>query len=142
MSSVIYDGLTEKAFIAAVPRLHGEVRIKFRPPTTERLNRFIDGLKKQSLVALAKAETEAMATNIVEWDLKDPDGALLPIKNATVAALQTTLFNRLKDIVIYGRDGGDADPEEELKELMESNAEAAEAGLTLAQIREGRDVKN
>ena len=127
---------------AAVPRLHGEVRIKFRPPTTERLNRFIDGLKKQSLVALAKAETEAMATNIVEWDLKDPDGALLPIKNATVAALQTTLFNRLKDIVIYGRDGGDADPEEELKELMESNAEAAETGLTLAQVREDRDVKN
>lgn len=142
MSSVIYDGLTEKAFIAAVPRLHGEMRFKFRPPTTERINRFLDGLKKNSLVAMCKAEAESMATNIVEWDLTDPDGKTLPIKTATVAALQPSLFKRVKEIVLYGADGGDLDPADEAKELMEVTADSAEKGLSLAQIREDRDVKN
>lgn len=142
MGSVIYDGLTQKAFIAEVPRLHGELRFKFRPPTTETINRFIDGLKKQSLVALCKAETEAMAAKVVEWSLLDMDGQPLPIKNATVAHLQPSLFNRLKDIVLYGREGGDADPAEEIKELQDDTADAAEQGLNIAQLREDRDAKN
>lgn len=142
MGTVIYDGLNEKGYIAAVPRLHGEIRFEFRPPTAESLGRFIDGRKNRSTAGLFRAEAEGMALRLVSWSLLDPDGQPLPIKSATVGALNIALFNRLKDIVIYGTDGGDLDPEEDVAELLETTALAAEQGLTVAAIREDRDVKN
>lgn len=143
MANVIYDGLTRSAYIAAVPRLHDELRFTFRPPTKESIGRFFDGLpKKQSTVAAAKYEAEAVASRLVSWSQLDADGKPLPINHKTVAALQPKLFDRLRDIALYGAEGGDADPEEEAKELASDTADAAEQGLTMAQLREERDVKN
>ncbi len=140
--SIIYDGLTREAYIAAVPRLHDELRFKFRPPTKESIGRFFDGAKKQSMVAAAQYEATGIAARLVSWSLLDAEGNTILPAAKTVAVLQPKLFDRIRDIVLYGSEGGDADPSEDATELADDTADAVEQGLSIATLREGNAIKN
>jgi hypothetical protein len=142
MASLIYDGLTEKGYIAAVPRVHGEMRFEFRPATNEMIGGFLDGLKNRSTKALGREEAKIVAGRLVSWSLADKEGEPLPINQSNVWALHPLLFRRLKEITFYGGEGGDADPEAPDDDLMDMNAEAANTGKRVTELREERDVKN
>lgn len=143
MATYIHDGLTLKAYVAPSPRLHGEVRLEYRPSTVTELNRFLDGLKNRSLAALAKAEAAAVAKKLVAWDVTDHDGNPVDPCEVAVLSLHPNLFRRLKEIVVYGTDGGDADPEEDHDaEAMDDIADAAERGLRILDVSEEKSAKN
>lgn len=143
MSHFIHDGLTERAYLAPIPRLTGELRFEYRPTSIEALHRFLDGLRGKSLVALGKSEAAAVAERVVSWSLLDSEGDDLPITAANLLALRPSLFRRLKDIVVYGTEGGDADPLEPHDAAIEALlADAAATGRSVAELREERDTKN
>lgn len=144
MGSLIHDGLTEKAYIGPFERLYGELYIEYRPTTSEQVNRFLDGIKnRNSLAALGKAEVTAVFTKLVSWSLQDDEGNEIPLSVDNVARLQPVLLKRVTNIVIYGTDGGDQDPESQQdSELADIMASAAETGRRISELREERDVKN
>jgi len=143
MPTRIHDGLTETAYLTPVPRLTGELRFSFRPMPIDSLHRFLDGLRGRSLLALGKAEAEAVAARLGEWSLMDDDGNPLPITADIIRSLHPSLFRRVKEIVVYGTEGGDPDPlmphDADFAELI---ADAAASGTTMAELREERDAKN
>lgn len=107
----IPDGYTEQAYIAGRPRLHPPLRFSFRPPTAtaraqniDRINKTTDAGRSEQIAA------EAVATHLVEWDLRDAEGNVVTINTANILRLRAALNQRLYRVVIVG-DAWDEDPD-------------------------------
>jgi hypothetical protein len=114
------DGYTLPAYIKPIPRLHNEVRFRFRP---------LDIIERSVLMAfkdrsyekeIAKKFCEILAVKISEWSIQMRSGDTIvpmPIDPIYIQKLKPPLWIRLVNIVIWGMDGGDLDPAASLKEM-------------------------
>jgi hypothetical protein len=135
------DGYTLSAYIRENPRIHNEVRFKFRP---------VDVIERSVLIAfkdrnyektITEKFCEVLAARITEWSVHSQSaGAPVPmeISTATVRRLRPSLWIRLVNIVIWGIDGGDVDPTLEVKQMdqqLESDMDAVLAGTPIVEKR-------
>ena len=107
------DGYTLAAYVAEVPRLHNAVRIRFRPVDLIERSILLAFKDRNYEKAITEKFCELLSQRITEWSLTERNGeALLPmaISAAKIRRLRPTLWTRLVNIVIWGVDGGDADP--------------------------------
>ena len=107
------DGYTLAAYIAEVPRLHNAVRFRFRPVDLIERSILLAFKDRNYEKAITEKFCELLSQRITEWSLTERNGeALLPmaISAAKIRRLRPTLWTRLVNIVIWGVDGGDADP--------------------------------
>ena len=108
------DGYTLDAYIAARPLLHNAVRIKYRPTPVSDRALLIDVSRQVDEKRFAKHMAEWIAKHIVSWDLKvrNADGITepMPIETKTILSVKPQLWLRLVNIVCWGTDGGDTDP--------------------------------
>lgn len=109
------DGYTLDAYIAARPLLHNAVRIKYRPTPVQDRSLLIDVNRQVDEKRFAKHLSDWIASHIVMWDLvqKTEQGVTVPLEitTKTVMSLKPQLWLRLVNIVCWGSDGGDPDPE-------------------------------
>lgn len=122
----IPDGYTEQAYIAELPRIHGEVRFTFRPMLTEE-RAIVFGRKSKELDP-RKFEQQCaaeLAARINHWSLANGSADQpLPINRETLLKLKPALFQRLVNIVA-GLDASDVDP----TWPSDQKAEAADAEI-------------
>jgi hypothetical protein len=124
------DGYTEDGYIAEVPRLHPALRFRFRPMlSTERAQAMRDMGKainspnaKQSEIISAKL----MAERILEWDLKDGSGNIVPVTADMILRVKPQLSNRLYAIVVLGTAPSDEDPESEKEPTSQEEQETGD----------------
>jgi len=111
---VIDDGVTCKGYIAAVPRLHGEVRFEYRPVLVSERSAWIAEMERTP--NRHKATAALLARKVVSWDVKDAKGELLPCnKPDSHLRLVTRVFDRLLGIVT-GQEPSDPDPQGEVSD--------------------------
>jgi hypothetical protein len=108
------DGYTLDAYIAGRLALHNPVRITYRPTdsiTRAVLVNVVQGSQKER--EILKHLAAYLQTRIVSWSIQEVTEGVtrtLPITAANLLRLKPFLWERLCDIVIWGRSGGDADP--------------------------------
>jgi hypothetical protein len=126
----IHDGYTLPGYIAAAPRLYPALRFTFRPILSQ--NRAVifrqiasanDPRREESLAA------QAVKAQLVDWDLKDHKGEVVPIDVPSILRMQPRLMNRLFR-VLMGDEAGDEDPN--LSDGQRSDAAEAELVAALA----------
>ena len=126
----IHDGYTMAGYIAAAPRLYPALRFTFRPILSQ--NRAVvfrqiasanDPRREESLAA------QAVKAQLVDWDLQDHKGEVVPIDVPSILRMQPRLMNRLFRIVM-GDEAGDEDPH--LSDDQRSDAAEAELAAALA----------
>ena len=109
------DGYTLEAYISARPLLHNAVRIKYRPTPVMERALLIDVSRQVDEKRFAKHMAGWVAEHLVSWDLKirSEDGTLttMPIDAKSVISVKPQLWLRLVNIVCWGTDGGDTDPD-------------------------------
>jgi hypothetical protein len=109
------DGYTLEAYISERPLLHSAVRIKYRPTPVMDRALLIDVNRQVNEKRFAKHLSDWLADHIVSWDLKSqkPDGTFepMPIDTKAVLSIKPQLWLRLVNIVCWGSDGGDPDPD-------------------------------
>jgi len=112
MSAFIWDdGYTLDGYIAAVPRLHPEVRFTFRPVLYAGRQAWARQMNKTSDAdGDTKCSVELICKHVKSWELKHND-AEVEIKPDTVARLHPQILHKMLDIVL-----GYA-PSEELKDV-------------------------
>lgn len=128
------DGYTLGAYIGAVPRLHNEVRIRFRPVDLIERAVLMAFKDRHNEKAITQKFCEVLAVKITEWSVvrKEGDvGCPMPINAESVQSLKPSLWIRLVSIIIWGVDGGDLDPAtgtRELESQMDADMDAILAG--------------
>jgi hypothetical protein len=141
---IIPDGYTESGAIQEVPRLYPRVEITWRPMLGPELADYyqqVDGLKGKQVRQLAAGH---LAGKLKKWDVKGPDGAVLPITSANVLLLKDRLFARLWSIVT-GQDAPDEAPgksPEDVEADLQDAIRAAETGQSVQAVREARQKGN
>lgn len=114
------DGYTLPCYVKASPRLHNEVRFRFRPVDIVERSVLMAFKDRNYEKAIAEKFCEILAAKIVEWSLRmrlNDTVVPAPIDPKFIRRLQPSLWIRLVNIVIWGVDGGDLDPEAGVKEL-------------------------
>ena len=108
------DGYTLDAFIAAVPLMHNDVRIKFRPTDIPERSIYIAFRDKANEKALTEKLGNILASKIESWNLTRQVGenefVPMEIIPDRIKRLKPILWMRLVNIVVWGVDGGDLDP--------------------------------
>jgi hypothetical protein len=139
-----HDGYTQRAFIAAVPRLHGTLRFHYRPALVEERSQLYDAAGQLNSHLFDCHVAQFLAQKIVDWDLVDARRQLIAPTAEAVLRLQPELFVKLTQIIV-GTAASDIDPTwpaEARDRLRDEQAEAAAAGRTIGEIREENDEKN
>jgi hypothetical protein len=143
LSNFYPPGFTQQCYIAAVPRLHDELRFAFQPATVleraELQAAFADGpahgLQRAAAIVAAK---------LLSWDLHAAGGPVVPIAVENLLAMQGEAFEKLYKIV-FGILPSDLDPTwpaERVAEEIADQRAAEAAGLSIGELREERDEKN
>ncbi|AMV35638.1 hypothetical protein VN12_26335 [Pirellula sp. SH-Sr6A] len=142
------DGYTIPIFYKPAPRIHREVRFRYRP---------IEILERAILVEFkerkAEREVEEMfagviAGRITEWSLVEKVGDTevpMPISKAKVLRLKPPLFLRMINTVVWGFDGGDEDPKltvDQTAEDLDRMARAVAEGRPISDVIVGDLRKN
>ena len=143
-SDYFHDGYTQRAFIAAVPRLHGTLRFSYRPALIEERSQLHDAAGQLSSHLFDCHVARFLAQKIVDWDLTDVRRQPVGPTAESVLRMQPELFAKLNQI-IFGTAPSDIDPNwpaETRDRLLDEQAEAAAAGRTIGEIREEHDEKN
>lgn len=139
----IDDGFTLDGRLNAVERLYPALKFKYRPILITNRSAIFSAIAKcgdDSTKAEAIA-ARAIKAQLVEWDLKNRKGELVPLEVASILRLQPTLNQRLFSVCM-GSSAPDADPDEKPESLASNEAlERALAGMTPEQI-ESADVGN
>lgn len=136
------DGYTESAYIAAVPGIHGEHRVRYRPMTHQQRYVIGSGVRGKSAAESSNLVASAVAGQIVEWDVRDAGGQLHPITPSGAARLKPMLLERLYAIV-SGSDSGDVDPNSAADDdALDLELQAVLAGRQVGELREEADAKN
>lgn len=144
MLNYIPDGYSQDAYLRESPGLHGEMRFRYRPMLVEEKNQIVAAADKKGAGQGDMLLAEAVARRIVEWDVRDAQGAVIPITADTVRRLRPTLFNRVF-WVIAGVESADTDERAEAESRNQQAAELLQAaieGRPLGAIREEGDRKN
>lgn len=143
------DGYTLSAYIAGVPRLHGPVRVRYRP--TEQLERavLLEVNQNHSEKEVTKKFAAVMASKLSEWDVEQlgPSEVMIPmpITPENMLRLKPALWIRLINIMLWGADGGDVDPDlniEEIKKQVDADYEAILKGDKIGDARLDAERKN
>lgn len=144
MKSYINDGCTAPFYFAPVRGLHSGLRGKYRPTLIEERNRFLDGVGAMKLEKVAQAEAQHVASRVLEWDLVDGAESPVKVKPVSVLRLAPVLFDRLRNMTLYGTDGGDLDPQniEGQEKLVEREFESALADAPQADMKQQASEKN
>lgn len=120
------DGYTLSAYISARPLLHTAARFTYRPTSVQDRALLIDVNRQVDEKRFSTHLSDWIASHIVTWDLtkKAKDGVSIPLEitSQAVMSLKPQLWLRLVNIVCWGSDGGDPDPEWTDEETM-SDAE-------------------
>ena len=142
LSGMIEDGYEEVGYIAEQPRLHPALRFRFRPMTsgerTAAMREMERALKSPNPKMSEIVSARMMAERIIEWDLKNGDGEIVPITEAVMLKVKPALSNKLYSITITAVVGSDEDPEAEMKSESGSEAKAKLNGADQAE----QDAKN
>lgn len=143
--AILDDGYTEHGYIKAIERAWPEVRFKFRPMRREQRMMLI-GEQFTQLPAdtQTKKAAEALAGQLIEWDVKDARGEPLKPIAANVAKLKPQLFERLLSIVA-GFSITDVDPEwkePQQNETFDREFSQAFGSQLPGDAQEEADVKN
>jgi len=139
-----HDGYTQRALIAAVPRLHGTLRFSYRPALIEERSQLYDVAGQLNAHLFDCHVARFLAQKIVDWDLVDAQGQPVPASAEALLRMQPELFIKLNQIVL-GVAASDIDPTwpaETRDRLVDEQAAAALAGRTIGEIREENDEKN
>lgn len=142
------DGYTRRAYLKALPPLHGPVRFDFRPAALVERYEFVD--KQQGQASKARAENAAkfVAAKLVRWDLKDAAGEAVPRTAVALldpAKVDPNLFLRLLNVVLgveLWDDDPDLEPAQKDEDVEAVAAAAKEEGVTPGEHVDGRDRKN
>lgn len=144
--SFIDDGYTEDGFIDAVPRLFDKpLRFKFRPCLPEQKAKIVAKLRVAKADESERIHAVALAETVTEWDLVNKAGDAQPLKAQSFLRLKPFLLSRLADIVIYGVEGGDVDPNwptDKKKDHDETAGLSVLTGEVFADQRDGDNEKN
>jgi hypothetical protein len=139
------DGYTEPGFIAARVGLFDEdFRFKFRPLLVQEQSKWMKesgGIKDSER---DRKIAQLMSERIVEWDLADDDGKMVPISVAECLTIKPALFSQIFGIIL-GTDPSDVDPKwnDGVKdEALEIQSEVATSGGNVGSVREGNNEKN
>jgi hypothetical protein len=139
-----HDGYTQEGFIAAVPRLHGELRFSYRPALVEERSQLSDLAARMKSHLYDRQVAHFVAGKLVSWDLADPAGAEVGIAAESLLRLHPELFAKLQRIVL-GCIACDVDPSwpgEQQNRLLEEASTAAASGRTVGGVRAEYDEKN
>lgn len=127
ISGMIDDGYEENGYIAEVPRLHPALRFRFRPMTsgerTAAMREMERALKSPNPKMSEIVSARMMAERILEWDLANGQGEIVPVTEENILKVKPTLSNKLYSITITAVVGSDEDPEAETKSAGPDQAE-------------------
>lgn len=141
-SGYIPDGYTFKGFIKGVPRLFPDVRLSYRQTLTNARAaiRHAMDLAESDPVKVETIGAQTIATHVTAWDLKKPDGTIVPLTVAEILRLQPMLERTIFRIVM-----GDVAPDEDPTLADADKNAAADEMLRVAlsgESREVADIKN
>lgn len=145
---VIDKTYTEDCYIAPVENGYAPVRFSFTPCLPVERAKFSDQLDRaKNAPAVSEAAlAEELASRIKSWSLCDADGKALDINGSTFLSFRFySLITRMANIVIWGSDLGDADPEaphSELLDMKKAKDLAAKFDGDIARANEDSQTKN
>lgn len=127
MENLIRDGFTEPAYLAAVPRMHAEIRFEFRPMLYREREFF-----REKIAAGGQTQVNAMAAaiaaHVVHWDVLGEGGKAAAITVDNVSRLRPIAFAKMYD-VIAGYLPSDIPPEANGPEAKDATAAELAAKL-------------
>ena len=106
------DGYTLDAYIQALPKVHNEVRLSFRPTYVTDRAQLVEANRKLDETKFAKYLSEWTAKHLVSWSIHQKvKGVMIPmpITAENILKLKPQLWTKLTGIVCWG-EGGDQDP--------------------------------
>lgn len=134
------DGYTDDAYVKAMPLMHPEVRIKYRPMRVMERITVQNGLQSQPAKDSELAVAHQIADHIVDWSINVKGGDKAPITAKFILGLKSPLYRRLANIVYFNSEAGDPDPgaePEQRRTSLREIARAAESGITTAEQDRG-----
>jgi hypothetical protein len=136
------DAYYERGFIRDVPGLHPAVRFVYRPMDIRKVGRMETVFAKekdQSKVYIQQATTIVDQKHLIEWDVKDAKGAVLPITVDNLMRIKPMIFIGIC-AVIMGR--GPSDAEDDAPHLANEIDRDAQAFIGGEEHPGGTDAKN
>ncbi len=140
----IQDGYQEPAYIAAVPGLHPELRIVYRPMLVAERDTIESSRAGKTAAMYRQVLAAAVANRLVSWSAVDADGKPLACDAATTARLRPALADKLY-AVIAGDRASDPDPQagtERQNQEADQALTAAIEGRRVADVRQEDAEKN
>jgi len=145
---VIDKTYTEECYIAPVENGYAPVRFSFSPCSPVERAKFSNQLDRvKNNPSLSEAcLAEELAARIKSWNITDESGKLLEISGETFLNFRFySLITRMSNIVIWGSDLGDADPDatyEDLLDMKNVKELAAKYDDDIARSKEEEQTKN
>lgn len=146
--NIINDGYTRHGYLAAVERMHGDLRFTYRPMLPEETASLVgDSFIQRNPVPQKRFAIMAAAIQgkLVEWSETDEKGEAIKITIDAVRRMPWNLFHGLFN-VISGVGSSDADPlespTEETDAYTQRLLEAAQAGVNPGVAIARADLKN
>jgi len=143
------DGYTLDAYIGPLQMLHNAIRFSYRPVDILERAIFVEVNRSGSEKDVNSKFAEVMAKKVTEWDIQQrtKDGTLipLPVTRNNILRLKPSLWVRMLNIVLWGVDGGDLDPDiprDEILKATDLDFEAILAGQRIGDVRLEGDRKN
>lgn len=140
----IPDGYTETGILREVPGLHPRIKFRFRPLLIEQRVEYFAVAEKLQGMQLRRLVALHLSRQLVDWDLKDPQGNVIPLTPEAILRLKPRVFDRLFEI-IAGEAAPDELPEQtpaEVEAVTRYLLEAAATGKSPQQVREEHERKN
>jgi len=144
LSDYFDDGYTRDGFVAAVPRLHGALRFRYRPTLVEQRGELREAVAKLDSPGCTRHVAAFLASQLVAWDLVDRRRQPVAVAADTLLRIHPELLIKVQNIVL-GYVPSDVDPawdEPTEQRVLDEAAAAALAGSTVGEVREERDEKN
>ena len=145
---VIDKTYTEDCYIAPVENGYSPVRFSCTPASPverAKFNQQLDRVKTNPALSEA-CLAEELASRIKSWNLADENGKSLEISGETILRFRFyTLISRMSNIVIWGSDLGDADPDlshDDLVDMNKAKQLAAKYDGDIASAKVTEQVKN
>lgn len=138
------DGYTQSSYIAAVPRLHDELRFAYRPVLIEERNELAALAQGPSRTSYARHAAALIAERLIEWNLRDAAADPLEVTATNILRLHPQLFQKLLDVVL-GLSPSDIDPtwsEEQTERIVEERELAAAKDISVGEVRQEQAEKN
>lgn len=138
MENFINDGYTEAGYIAAVERMHGEMRFTYRPMLPEEVDEAQAVLDQNNVARSHGLIRGILVKRIIDWSSD------LPVTVESLRTIRPVLWNRIY-MIVAGRSPSDPDPKatpEDVSTWTQDMLEAGGTGGTVGEARTERDSKN